>query len=229
MKFFQVIVFIVIGFILGFYSKDFLKVKEETKVDYNIVLEQIRSVSKLVTVEGEYSNVYNWDNYWMFDFGPFKKSAIVRVNARVSLGYDLQKMKIRAVPEEKKFIVDSLPDVSVIAIDPNVTFYDMQQGLFNSFDKNEINEIQSLVRKSFNDAIYNTQSPTPANGLKEPIPAGEVNNFVKPLIERARQEGLKNLNLINFIADNAGWTVEYKTPTNTQTPSIPIPTTPHKN
>ena len=52
-----------IGFALGFFFKEMLKGGSHTEFNSDVVLERIRSVAKLTTVEGEYANLYNYNNF----------------------------------------------------------------------------------------------------------------------------------------------------------------------
>lgn len=183
-----------------------------TTIDSNVVLERIRSVSKLVTVEGEYSNVYNIDDYKWFNFGPFRKTATIKVQLKALVGIDLSKMRITADDARKTFIIDSIPDVEPIGIDPRVEYYDMDNGLFNSFQKEDLNRINDMVRGLATDAIkYGDKAPVnQLDSLLHTAGRKELNGFFVPLIVRARQEGRKSLQLIEFLANAAGWKVEYK-------------------
>ena len=58
-----------------------------------VLMEKIKTVAKLVTVEGYFSEVYDYQDYWNYDVSMFRKKALIRVKAKVSVGYDLSKMK----------------------------------------------------------------------------------------------------------------------------------------
>lgn len=212
MKFFEALLLILIGAILGFFGRSWLDGRSQTTVDYNIILEKIKTVAKLVTVEGEYSNVYNYQDFKWFDVGPFRKTAVIKMDAKVAVGYDLKRMSIRAVPEEKKFVIDSIPQMEVLYIDPQIEYYDMQEGFFNSFGKDDLNMIDTMSRKLFKDAIEHggQAAPNKLTEVQRQVFKKEYTNFVEPLIERAKKEGKMKLEIIDFLAESAGWTVEYR-------------------
>ncbi|MBK9982671.1 MAG: DUF4230 domain-containing protein [Saprospiraceae bacterium] len=62
-------------------------------------LEKIRTVCKLVTAEGEFSEIYSYKESKWFDVSFLSKKALIRVKAKVSVGYDLSKIKVE--PDEK--------------------------------------------------------------------------------------------------------------------------------
>ena len=61
-----------------------------------VLLEKIRTVSKLVTAEGQFSEIYEYKDSYPFDIPMFTKKALIRVKANVSVGYDLSRMKMEA-------------------------------------------------------------------------------------------------------------------------------------
>ncbi|NUO03717.1 MAG: DUF4230 domain-containing protein, partial [Saprospiraceae bacterium] len=73
----------------GWLTYRFLAPKPKPAESASILLEKIRTVVKLTTVEGEFSEIYNYNEYsgyftWLWD-----KKALIRVHAVVSAGYDL--------------------------------------------------------------------------------------------------------------------------------------------
>ena len=84
-----------------YYTWDAVSEEERSTV----LLERIKTVAKLVTVEGYFSEVYDYKSYWGYDFSPFRKKALVRVKARVSVGYDLDQMKIEAQADRKRILI----------------------------------------------------------------------------------------------------------------------------
>jgi Protein of unknown function (DUF4230) len=54
----------------------------------SVLLEQIRTVAKLSTVEGQFSEIYNYSEYQGYFTFFWDKKVLVRVRATVSAGYD---------------------------------------------------------------------------------------------------------------------------------------------
>ncbi|MBK9744287.1 MAG: DUF4230 domain-containing protein [Saprospiraceae bacterium] len=76
---------------MWFYMKNhyFEAIKAENTT---IVLEKIKTVTKLISVEGQFSELYNYKESYDYDFfNLFSKKIILRVNAKVSVGYDFEK------------------------------------------------------------------------------------------------------------------------------------------
>ena len=51
-------------------------VKMEVTEESKILLEKIKTVSKLVTVEGYFSEIYDYQEYWGYDLSPFRKKSL---------------------------------------------------------------------------------------------------------------------------------------------------------
>ena len=58
-----------------YYTWQEVQAKEQSQV----LLEKVKNVYKLVTVEGHFSEVYTYEDYWAYDFSPFRKKALIRV------------------------------------------------------------------------------------------------------------------------------------------------------
>lgn len=166
-----------------YYTWNDLQVKEQSEV----LLEKVKNVYKLVTVEGHLSEVYSYEDYWGYDFSPFRKKALIRVKAKVSIGYDLEKMEIEARPEEKKIMISQLPEPTIISIDHTLDYYDITQGTFNSFTKEDFNKLN-------------------ANAKEFIVRKAEESD----LLETAKQQGNEALKMMEFMVESSGWRLEYK-------------------
>ncbi|MDF1694898.1 MAG: DUF4230 domain-containing protein [Saprospiraceae bacterium] len=119
--------------------------KKETSV--TVVLEKIQKVFKLVTVEGHLSEIYNHKDYYNWDISFFRKTALVRVNAKVLAGYDFEKVKLTIDEESKTIRIDDFPDAEILSIEHDLDYYDITQGSFNTFSNKDYNEINKSVKE----------------------------------------------------------------------------------
>jgi len=166
-----------------YYTWNDIKVKEQSEV----LLERVKNVYKLVTVEGHLSEVYSYEDYWGYDFSPFRKKALIRVKAKVSIGYDLDEMQIEAFPKQKKIRISQLPEPSIISIDHTLDYYDISEGTFNSFNKEDYNKLNANAK----DFIVQKANES-------------------ELLDAARDQGNQALDMMQFMIENAGWELEYK-------------------
>lgn len=154
-------------------------------INQQILLERVKKVAKLITVEGEFSNIHQYnDSYWS-DISMLRKKAIIKVNARVSVGYDLKKANFEVDAENKILRVTNLPDPEILSIDHNLQYYDIQEGMFNSFTEEELTSIGSVAKKKLEKAA------------KE-----------GPLMVQAKEEGIESLEIIKILVEQAGWRFE---------------------
>jgi len=139
-------------FIIGVIVAYFYFKNEQNKYkteQANIILTEIKNVSKLVVTEATFSEMYNYqdaDKYF-FETISFDKKVILSVNAKVQVSYDLSKMIIETDTIHKKIIIKSLPKEEIF-ISPDISYFDLEQSTFNQFTKEELNKItkKSIVR-----------------------------------------------------------------------------------
>jgi len=81
-----------LGLLVFFITREAYRPEAATEqVSSTVLLERIRPVLKLVTVEGDFSELYTYRNAeapmdWMKSFSPFQKKAILRVKGRCQRG-----------------------------------------------------------------------------------------------------------------------------------------------
>lgn len=161
-------------------------IKEESA---QILLERIKTVTKLVTVEGHFSEVYTHKDYYNWDFSPFRKKALLRVKAKVSVGYNLESLQLDADSENKVVFISNIPDPEILSIDHEVDYYDLQEGTFNSFSERELTELNKKAKE-----FIEAKAQSDEIGL---LPAAE-------------EQMNKMLQSIELIAETAGYKIEYK-------------------
>lgn len=55
-------------------------------------------------------------------------------------GIDMNKLKIEIKEKEKIILIKNMPEAEILAIDHNLSYYDMQNGIFNSFDEKTLSD-----------------------------------------------------------------------------------------
>jgi hypothetical protein len=135
----------ILVFFVGFFIAKFWYYKDEnrqTKEEIKVVLNAVSSMSKLVVSSGNFSEIYNFSDSkkYFYDYVSFSKQAIVAVNAKVEVGYDLSKLEIQIDSLAKKIYINNIPDEE-ITISPDVKYFDLQQSQFNAFSKEDLNKI----------------------------------------------------------------------------------------
>ncbi len=161
--------------------------KEELITNTTLIQKQIRNVGKLIVTEGNFSQVFTYKDSKKFYFDVFSsdKKAIVFVNAKVSVSYDLSKVKTEVIPETKEVIISKIPEPE-IHINPNIEYYDMQQDYLNEFDASDFNKIKNRVNKSLMIEIENSD-----------------------LKKNAQNRLLSELQNLYILTDSMGWLLTY--------------------
>ncbi|QLE01019.1 DUF4230 domain-containing protein [Galbibacter sp. BG1] len=162
---------------------------ESTEKQSIILLEKIRNVYKLVTVEGEFAEIYQYENVRerFLKLISSKKKALLIINAKVNVGFDLKKIQMHADPESKIIILSSFPEPEVLSIEPDVKYYDIQEGLFNWFRSEDLSAINSEAKEHILKKI-------PDSGL----------------LESAKKEALDAVLMIENMVQAIGWKLDYK-------------------
>ena len=186
-------IFILLGLVVFFAGGVFLTKKYYTwneiqaKENSQVLLEKVKNVYKLVTVEGHFSEVYDYEDYWGYDFSFFRKKALIRVKAKVSIGYDLEAMQIEALPEKKQIIISQLPEPSIISIDHTLDYYDITEGTFNAFTKEDYNKLNANAKEFIMEKATESE-----------------------LLASTKKRGNQALEMMAFMVENAGWELVYK-------------------
>lgn len=131
------------------------------QVDSTVLLERIRPVLKLVTVEGDFSELYDHTDSWTYNqllagIPSFRKRAIVRVKARVSVGYDLNGLKVTADEEHRTITLEAPPRPQVLSMEHDVDYYDLDEGLFNHFSPQELTTLGAKAKQKVLDQVPNS-------------------------------------------------------------------------
>jgi preprotein translocase subunit YajC len=163
----------ILVFVAGFLIAKFWYQKKEnhqSKEEIKVVLNAVKNMSKLVVSSGNFSEVYNFSDSkkYFYNYVSFDKQAIVTVNAKVEVGYDLSKLDIQIDSLAKKIYIHEIPDEE-ITIAPDVQYFDLQQSQFNAFSKEDLNKInkKSIEKIKQTVALTNLKKDAKARLFEE--------------------------------------------------------------
>lgn len=164
----------------------------QTETDGTILIERVRKVSKLVTVEGDFSEVFNSANNREVTFYlplparfKFRKEAMVQVSGKVLVGYDLEQMGVSLDEETRTLRLSNLPEPEILAIDQQLKFRDLEESWFNQLTAED----------------YSAMSEQAKGVLRRKVQDSE-------LMETARLEGNSLIETIVILARSMGYSVE---------------------
>jgi hypothetical protein len=175
--------------VLFFLYRKFMSKNTDVEIEATTIMKSVESISKLMVLEGNFTETYTYkeNSKIFFDLIPQEKRAIVILNAKVLVGYDLKKMVIFIDKENKRVVIEKLPEEEVNII-PDLKFYDIQASTFTSFTKDDINKVQADAKQKIELQIENSS-----------------------LKIQARQRLIENLGSLVNVSKAIGWTVEDKT------------------
>ncbi len=172
--------------IFSYFSK--MRNKETIEVQSTVLLERIKNVCKLISVEGDFTEIYKYENTRerFLSMVSSKKKALIVINAKVHIGYDLQRIRLEANNAKKKIVLSSFPQPQILSIEPQLEFYDIKNGFFNAFTPNDLTSLNQEAIKHIRDRI-------PQSGL----------------MDTARKEALEAILLMEKLVETIGWKLEY--------------------
>ncbi len=144
----------VLGFLIAKFWYERKEKQQHTKEEIQVILTGVKNLSKLVVSEGTFSEMYSYadSKKYFYNYFSFDKKAVVVVNAKVEVGYDLSQLDIQIDSVAKKLIIRKIPK-EIVTIQPNVKYFDLQQSQFNTFSKYELNKINKKSIEKIKETI----------------------------------------------------------------------------
>lgn len=181
---------IVIAFVIVFglrYCEDKKDNRETLEANTALIQKELKNVGKLIVTEGSYAQVFTYNDskdllYGMIDA---RKKALVVVNAKASIAYDLSKVNTTIDEATKTVTITNIPEPE-LSINPNIEYYDVTQDYLNQFTASDYNKIKQRVEKS----------------LRKKIEASELRT-------NAENRLISELQKIYILTNSMGWTLEY--------------------
>ena len=152
-----------------------------------LIQKELINVGKLVVTEGYFSQVFTYEDSkkFYFDVLSARKKAIVIVNAKVTVGYDLSKI-VSTIDQNAKTLTISFIPKEEINIYPSIEYYDVTQDYLNQFDAKDYNIVKQRVDR---------------------LIEGKINN--SDLKSNAKNRLISELQKIYILTNTLGWTLKY--------------------
>jgi predicted SPOUT superfamily RNA methylase MTH1 len=166
----------------------FLQSKKLANSQSVILLDKVKSVCKFITVEGDFAEIYHYQDVKQkfLKLITSKKKALVVVNAKAYIGFDLSKIEMKANSNTKTLVLQNFPEAEVLSIETTLDYYDKKDGYFNKFEANDLTDLQNEAKIHIKDKI-------PESGL----------------YQAAQKEALEAILLIETIVQTIGWKLDY--------------------
>ena len=164
---------------------------QEVREEATVLLERVRNVMKLVTVEGDVSELFSSTTTRNVTFYlplpskfSFEKKATVEVRGTVLVGYDLEQLEISVDPDRRVLTIGNLPEPEILAIDHELIYRDLNESWFNSFDADDYSRLNQRAKERLRNAALQSE-----------------------LMTRARAQGNGVIESIGYLARSAGYEV----------------------
>ena len=181
---------IVIAFVLVFglrYCENRKDNREILEANTALIQKELKNVGKLIVTEGSYAQVFSYNDSKNLMYGLFdaRKKALIVVNAKASIAYDLSKVTTTVDEASKTVTITNIPEPE-LSINPNIQYYDITQDYLNQFTATDYNKIKQRVEKS----------------LRKKIEASELRT-------NAENRLISELQKIYILTNSMGWKLEY--------------------
>ncbi|AUC74369.1 DUF4230 domain-containing protein [Olleya sp. Bg11-27] len=185
--FFTLIIGGIIG--LGLYTLySHLQSKKKVTAQSVILLDKIKKVCKFITVEGDFAEIYHYEDVKerFLKLVSSKKKALVVINAKAYVGYDFDKIELTSNHKKKIVTISHFPQPEILSIETNINYYDKTDGYFNKFEATDLTNLSEEAKQHIRDKV-------PESGL----------------YNVARKEALESLLLVENIVETIGWRLDY--------------------
>ncbi|WP_025742372.1 DUF4230 domain-containing protein [Aquimarina pacifica] len=162
--------------------------KSSIQTQSTVLKEKIKSVCKLVTVEGDFAEIYHYESVKekFFKLLSGTKKALIIIEAKAYIGFDLSKVSIESDIKNKRIILTHFPEPKLLSIETDYKYYDKKDGWLNPFTSSDLTELNKEAKEFIVNKI-------PQSGL----------------MESAKKEALIAISLMETLAEAIGWTLDY--------------------
>lgn len=140
------------------------KPKDDSNDSSHTVLESIEKVFKIVSTEGYFQEIYNYEQTKkLFKIIPSTKRALVVVKAKVLIGYDMKKSKWEFDNKTQQINIVEFPQPEMLSIEPEYKYYHIEEDLFNVINREDLHKIQVEAKKQIVRAVEKSELKQIAN------------------------------------------------------------------
>lgn len=153
-----------------------------------LIQKELKNVGKLIVTEGSYAQIFNYNasRELMYGFYDAKKGALVVVNAKATIAYDLSKVETEIDEVAKTVTITKIPEPE-LSIYPEIEYYDVKQDYLNKFQASDHNTIRRRVTQKLRQKIEDSELRT-----------------------NAENRLISELSKIYILTHSMGWTLVYE-------------------
>lgn len=165
-----------------------LRKKEKVTAQSVVLMENIKSVSKLITVEADFAEIYHYetDKHKLLNILIGKKKALLLIDAKAHVGFDLTKIKLESNVNSKVIKITNFPQPELLSIETDFKYYDKKEGWLNPITSSDLTDINKEAKQHIIDKI-------PGSGI----------------LEEASEKALDTVKLMEKLAETINWKLDY--------------------
>lgn len=182
-----ILIGIILGLVGGIALSTFINKKkslQQVQQQSVLLLDKIKQVCKLITVEGEFSEIFAHrdERSIFFKLLQLEKKALIIVKAKVLVGFDLTKINIEINSQTKQVKLSQFPDPEILSIDSDIEYYDVQKGIINKFSEKDLTKMNKNSKEFIRNKVEQSH-----------------------LISIAKNQANDTLSLIQQLIESLGW------------------------
>lgn len=165
-----------------------LKKKKYATSQATVLMENIRKVSKFISVEADFAEIYHYQsqNYKWLEKIIGTKKALVLIDAKAHAGFDLSKIKMEANTKNRVITITDFPQPEILSVDTDFKYYDKKEGWLNPITSTDLTEITKEAKQQIIDKI-------PESGV----------------LQEASNRALETIQVIEQLAETIDWKLDY--------------------
>ena len=165
-----------------------LRKKDRVEAQSVVLMENIRSVSKLITVEVDFAEIYHYEaeKYKWLQLLIGKKKALLLIDAKAHVGFDLRKISIESDTRNKVIKITNFPQPELLSIETDFKYYDKKEGWLNPMTSSDLTTINKEAKQHIVDKIPNCG-----------------------VLEEASAKALETVQLMEKLTETINWKLDY--------------------
>lgn len=139
--------------------------KREIRTEATVLLERVEKVFKVVLAEGHFSEIYDYaeNKNLLFGWVTDQKKALIVVKAKVLVGFDFAKVRLRWEEGARRIVIEEIPAPEILSIDSDYNVYDIEQGVFNRFNTQEYTKMLVDAKQTLHNKAVASELPVIAS------------------------------------------------------------------
>lgn len=164
--------------------------RKQIKDQSVVILDKIKQMCTLITVEGEFSEIFTHRDgrKVFFNLLQMEKKALIIIKAKVLIGFDLTQINIETDPVLKEVKLSKFPEPEIVSIETDLEYYDIQKGIIDKLSVGDLTKINRHSKDFIREKVQDSH-----------------------LIKIARNQADDTISVLHQLVDSVGWKLKTET------------------